>query len=1431
MSLETTLGRDPSARSKSVASSIPTPTTKHKANASIYENHRSSHRGATGSLSSWSTPQNSAGEGLGVSETLESSLPYDANREAPWLVEFKAKGNCSHEKLAFHLLKLAVKQGVNFAEATNNESSDGEGSHRQSFNKTVSGVSSQFQSSGSFAIWKVNPADANSRMSSELNAPIALRRSNSWTRLMDKRSVAMRAGHPAFDIGDSPSVAAILLFPEETTSFHQNMRLLEYDYAMEIFQDSVLDAVTLCIGATHPLLKGGTTITMILDSIYAHGSTTARDDALLDPMERRRKRNILRHLPAIDLTCGVQNIYIPPQSNSYSDDGQTLFLPELEGGRMMLRFLGGIDKTTVEIPDAVLDGVMIVADFEAAEVNLQTEGGLQEFPELEIYDGTKLRTALTASMNGTIKTHLRPQNVTSTVSSSGPNVLNPLEAYEIAFSGTDLSVKIKEYSTLFGHRRIILPAESAFVVNVLESVVDMGFEGKTLCELSWDFQGLSPILQAAPLGRSPDTAPPEEKEQVSLLIAPLRQGRLSFQVSSVGGIQVKKAATSRDHKEGLFDWKFFNALVSPDDSSPKRIFDVIHDSRTMKKLLQVLKLVNNDLYKIADYALKQIWRAKDILDSEGVSEPGHVIPMYQMSRLTSLILTGDPEETSNILPLVRRVIEGDGLDVVAAKDLLRRHLSQYDEWAPEIDRVLRWAAMLTGPMVISPNVAGENIVPLAEEPHHAERFKNIPTASQLYDTVLEKPQLPLDPIFSNLVARVAPYLSFRQIEFLLESRSPSDWQQADLRRLRYVYSIKKKVLEIAESYGGLSFLPQSFLVSVFLGEATKSSLKVSEARAAKANRRGSTTDSISTRGSATGGLRLKKFNRRMRNIDGEILSPAQQASSFARGSSSFANEGMVLEYEKNKLFVNEPYELGDSLLGPQDVAILLQSGLTSVMKSSTVVQLNQRMLLDLISSQPHSFAVAVLAEIGSPSGEGSPRSLTSALMSLLELDQTAFTAKSKIDMHSLLESWLPGLKVPRRQDYMAGGRWARQSYYDAIFSVANSILEDAESYMALKGHLQRVRHHTESDPIPGPLGESGSGESSSDESKYAEDDRQTKILTDAIEGAKAKIRKADDCGYAIIDQLIEDEEAIKLTDAYRMTIDAYHDAFGACAALIDLDKHSFQLGFMKSYYKRNYDALMIKSLFDNVVEDVDDVRYWLQALRNGASGVPLNERVQQSHTQILGEDFDGGPGYDEMTEGGEWETLDAPMSGDGIFMSPEVVSEQFLVDAIIDAIIYQESDRQRLKEDPLVRLLIPNPPGFYDFAIVSAMGVITEGERGQELRDAFERLQFERGVIAVRAGTATARSFEYNASKIEEAIEYVARLGKPFGVLGYSQGCANVLMAETIMNSGTPKQQAMLQGLVCRQLLFSAANGSVHGPAVERKVQRLIVLCEGKSLF
>ena len=82
------------------------------------------------------------------------------------------------------------------------------------------------------------------------------------------------------------------------------------------------------------------------------------------------------------------------------------------------------------------------------------------------------------------------------------------------------------------------------------------------------------------------------------------------------------------------------------------------------------------------------------------------------------------------------------------------------------------------------------------------------------------------------------------------------------------------------------------------------------------------------------------------------------------------------------------------------------------------------------------------------------------------------------------------------------------------------------------------------------------------------------------------------------------------------------------------------------------------------------------------------------------------------------------------------------------------------------------------------MGVITEGKKGVELQTAIERLYEQRGVVTVRSDTATARSFEYNAAKIIDAIAAARKLGSPFGLVGYSQGCANAIMAESLMTSG-----------------------------------------------
>jgi len=71
---------------------------------------------------------------------------------------------------------------------------------------------------------------------------------------------------------------------------------------------------------------------------------------------------------------------------------------------------------------------------------------VNEFPELEIFEGSKLCSFILGTFDGTVTCHLRPQTLVASSSSLGPNVFNPLEAYEIDFSGSTVSLRLKEAS-------------------------------------------------------------------------------------------------------------------------------------------------------------------------------------------------------------------------------------------------------------------------------------------------------------------------------------------------------------------------------------------------------------------------------------------------------------------------------------------------------------------------------------------------------------------------------------------------------------------------------------------------------------------------------------------------------------------------------------------------------------------------------------------------------------------------------------------------------------------------------------------------------------------------------------------------------------------------------------------------------------------------
>lgn len=418
-------------------------------------------------------------------------------------------------------------------------------------------------------------------------------------------------------------------------------------------------------------------------------------------------------------------------------------------------------------------------------------------------------------------------------------------------------------------------------------------------------------------------------------------------------------------------------------------------------------------------------------------------------------------------------------------------------------------------------------------------------------------------------------------------------------------------------------------------------------------------------------------------------------------------------------------------LGPVDVAVLLHVGLSDQVLGLQS-QVNNRLLLELIRSRPGDFLRAVLVEMS----QQVPHILAGVLMAFLNQDQQRM--KEPLDLPGLVQDKL-GLPVPRLADYMAGGRHVRDSYYGALSALANAIVAEAGPYLARRTHLREVHH-----PVPPPLRVPAGPR------KRLEDEARALVSTADRRARRLRLDGRDK------------DAAI---DAARA---GYRDSFAACAAFLREVPTGFLRPWLKDFWRRNEEALKVLSVVDNVREDVDDVRHWL-----------------------------------EVTSG-------APIPAD----------EPALVDAVVDTLYALPADRAVLKSDPLVRLLIRPEPGRYDFTVVSAMGVVTDGAEGRELQDAYDRLLQRRGVRVVRADTGLFRSLEHNASAILRGITSVEG---PWGWIGYSQGCANGLLAESFLRGGTPDQQRALERFVGRNLLFSAANGSVHGTCGTEKMLKAMV--------
>ena len=253
------------------------------------------------------------------------------------------------------------------------------------------------------------------------------------------------------------------------------------------------------------------------------------------------------------------------------------------------------------------------------------------------------------------------------------------------------------------------------------------------------------------------------------------------------------------------------------------------------------------------------------------------------------------------------------------------------------------------------------------------------------------------------------------------------------------------------------------------------------------------------------------------------------------------------------------------------------------------------------------------------------------------------------------------------------------------------------------------------------------------------------------------LEKADTLGRDLVDLALkdapwDDEKAEKAQKAYAYT-------WRVAAAVLKKHPSAFTHKIFRAFYARTYEALLVQTLDDNLIQDIDDVRRWFEV----RSGIPADAVADLSHSARR--------------------------------------------KAIVKTLYHHVSDQETRLHDPLTWLHTRPTPSPVDLSIIFAPGVITDGSRGHELNTAVSRLQAAYDIPFIRSDTGNLKPITFNAEAIENDIR---RMHSPFMLIGYSQGCANMMKAEADMYASTPDDRAILDNLIARHFLFSALNGSAH---------------------
>lgn len=442
-------------------------------------------------------------------------------------------------------------------------------------------------------------------------------------------------------------------------------------------------------------------------------------------------------------------------------------------------------------------------------------------------------------------------------------------------------------------------------------------------------------------------------------------------------------------------------------------------------------------------------------------------------------------------------------------------------------------------------------------------------------------------------------------------------------------------------------------------------------------------------------------------------------------------------------------DLFRSWLAPIDIAILITAGISS-RYHGIFVQINQARLWDYLKRRGPRFAYAVFYEIG----RRNDRVLANMLMSWLSQDQ-AFM-KFPVDRPKELSNLLH-IEIPDDSKFTPWSDSRPASYIQAIFDAAERVNTLNDPYCAARLRLESYRCTPPAQTALPP-------------------DEEIK-LANAIQRAQCETQRLIDPQniQQSIDQLSQKD--------WNFARETWQCTFESVRHFAQSIADPWQYPVFKDFWARTIDALRIASVLDDVQNDYDETRIWLNYhLKTSQNpSYPKNERECSFAQKII---------------------------------------------AIVDFIFARDEDKKAILLDPLTWFMPTPKKGNVSLTLVTAMGIITNGTAGHELETVFERLKNTRNIDTRRTNTGTIQPIQYNAAQIIRVIETI---DTPFAMIGYSQGCPNMMKAEANLFTGTPDKRKLLNNLVSRNFICSAFNGSPHATCGVLKYKYALI--EGENIL